>query len=169
MQYIRYCKRRNNKTKQAMERVCSKCGEVKSANGFYKSRSDCIECFKAYRRQRYMITKNYYNTVDGWVNQILANKRIYCKRKDLPYDLTKTWLREKLRLGRCEVTEIGFELHKGKRSPFGPSIDRIDPRRGYTRDNCRVVVNCYNQAKSDWSDNDVLRMAKALMSKREGG
>ena len=141
-----------------MEKVCTKCGLVKSVNQFYKGRADCTECSKSYRRERYQVTKNYYNTLGGWVNQILANKRLYCKRYDLLYDL-------KLQSGYCEITGISFEQNKGNRSPFGPSIDRIDPKKGYTKDNCRVVVSCYNLAKSNWSDDDVLRMAQAIVSK----
>jgi len=150
-----------------MDKACTKCGEVKSVNDFYKGRADCKECVKSWRRRRYLITKNYYDTEDGWINQMLANKRLYCKNHTLPYDLLNTWLKDKLCSGCCEATGISFDVNKGGRSPFGPSIDRIDPNGGYTMDNCRVVVNCYNLAKSNWSDDDVFRMAQAVVSKRE--
>ena len=34
-------------------------------------------------------------------------------------------------------------------SPRGPSIDRIDPRKGYTPDNCRVVASWVNTSKNN--------------------
>lgn len=34
--------------------------------------------------------------------------------------------------------------------PFAPSIDRIDPARGYTLGNIRVVSAIANMAMSDW-------------------
>lgn len=35
--------------------------------------------------------------------------------------------------------------------------------RGYTKDNCRIVSVIYNKAKSDYRDEDVIKMAKALL------
>ena len=46
-----------------------------------------------------------------------------------------------------------------------PSIDRIDNSQGYTKNNCRVVSVIYNKAKSDYKDEDVLKMARALVER----
>jgi hypothetical protein len=60
------------------------------------------------------------------------------------------------------MTGIEFKLGPGRRSPWSPSIDRINPRLDYTLANCRVVVWMYNAAKSEFRDEDVLIMAGAL-------
>jgi hypothetical protein len=44
------------------------------------------------------------------------------------------------------------------------SIDKIDPKKGYTLENSRVVVWIYNAAKNIFTDEDVMRMANALVN-----
>jgi hypothetical protein len=87
----------------------------------------------------------------------------------MEFDLTREWAIEKM-AGVCEVTGLPFELDKpdGYRFyPWAPSVDRIDCKRGYTQDNCRLVVWIYNMAKSEWCDEDVLKMARALVAAKE--
>ena len=62
------------------------------------------------------------------------------------------------------MTGLPLKLGPGKRSPWSPSIDRIDPRFGYTPGNCRIVCWLYNAAKSEFTDDDVLVMASAVVT-----
>lgn len=68
--------------------------------------------------------------------------------------------------GKCEVTGLPFstELGKGKGNshPFSPSLDRIDPSKGYTTENTQIVAWVYNAAKHVSSHEDVMQMARAL-------
>ena len=38
----------------------------------------------------------------------------------------------------------------GRFHPYAPSLDRIDPKRGYTPDNVRLVVFAINTMLLDW-------------------
>lgn len=85
------------------------------------------------------------------------------------FDLTQEWLFERLERGECDVTGIALELSKppGLRfHPWAPSVDRIDCKKGYTQDNCRIVCWIYNMAKSEWSDEIVTTFAKALAARQ---
>lgn len=90
------------------------------------------------------------------------------KRLGVPFDLTVEFLADKISSGICEVTGIPFELGVSEinhAKAFSPSVDRITPGGGYTQDNVRVVVYIYNIARSDFSEDDVLTFAKALVAK----
>ena len=57
--------------------------------------------------------------------------------------------------GRCSLTGIAFNENwdTAKRiRPFYPSIDRINPDLGYTKENCRVVAACVNIALNNFGD-----------------
>jgi|GEM_PF-3167831 len=58
----------------------------------------------------------------------------------------------------------GDSLSKRARSPWVASVDRIDPLGGYTQENARLVVWLYNAAKSNYQDQDVLRLALAVIT-----
>src|ERR1700730_5062047 len=70
------------------------------------------------------------------------------KKRNLEFDLSWEWVLAELNRGTCAVTGIPFDLNGGPGSDvhnkFAPTIDRIDPDRGYTKDNCQVVIYAYN-------------------------
>lgn len=75
--------------------------------------------------------------------------------KGIGFDITATWLLEQAqRQGfKCCLTSIPFYMPtdaKSFRHPFAPSIDRINPSGGYTKDNVRLVVFAINVMLMDW-------------------
>jgi hypothetical protein len=76
------------------------------------------------------------------------------------------WVEQRLKQGRCEATGLSFDSRGGEfgvKRPFVASIDRVDNKKGYTQDNCRVVVWIFNLAKATWTDAEVLKMAEAFI------
>jgi hypothetical protein len=65
---------------------------------------------------------------------------------------------------RCELTGIPFRMEKFGycRSPFAPSVDRIDSRVGYTPRNTRLVAVSVNLALNEFGEK-VLRMIAAAL------
>lgn len=51
------------------------------------------------------------------------------------------------------------------RRPYAPSLDRIDPGRGYEPDNVRLVCAVANFAMNAWGLEPVLHMARAMAKK----
>lgn len=69
-----------------------------------------------------------------------------------PDVLYSIWMEQK---GLCAVTGIPLSTEKGNpqvKNPWAASIDRVDSTRGYTKDNVRLVVHWYNNAKNTWDD-----------------
>lgn len=104
----------------------------------------------------------------GLMNRIKSQKRRKKFNKpELDVTITAEWIQERIELGVCAATGIEFDLspRNGFWSPFSPSVDRIDPKRGYTIENCRIVCLIFNTAKNQFSDDDVLKMACFLVKK----
>jgi hypothetical protein len=104
-------------------------------------------------------------SVSHRASRMLTWIRTRAARMGVTFDLTQEWIMDRLTAGHCEVTGIKFELHlpAGQRfHAWAPSVDRIDSKKGYTIDNCRVVVWIYNMAKSEWSDEIVETFALAM-------
>lgn len=93
----------------------------------------------------------------GPIQRTLATalRRAKHRRNDRPFDITLDWLTAEVEANdfRCALTGIPFKFDADFAShinPYVPSLDRIDPRGGYTKDNVRVVLGAVNIMLSDW-------------------
>lgn len=113
--------------------------------------------------------EKYYCTLNGRASHMLNNAKQRAKRSNLPFELTKEWLINKLKLGKCEVTGLPFTfvINGGRGhhvNSFSPSLDRVAPNLGYTPDNVQVVCWIYNRARGAFPLEDLKTMVKALTS-----
>lgn len=101
--------------------------------------------------------------------RMLATAKSRAKLKGFEFDLTQAKL---LGLaaesgGRCAVSGVQFSDRKiGTRRPLLPSLDRIDCAKGYIFTNCRIVCVVVNYAMSDFGENALRIIARAIV-KRE--
>lgn len=69
---------------------------------------------------------------------------------------------------RCAVSGVPFVKDaNAPRDPWAASIDRIENRQGYTRDNVRVVCLAANIAMSNWGHDVLLRLARGVVNSSE--
>ena len=83
------------------------------------------------------------------------------KKRGIEFDIRVEDIEQALRDGVCQVTGIAFDF--GPCGPWRPSIDRIDPRKGYTRNNIQIVVWIYNTAKQQYCHEDVVKLSLAVL------
>lgn len=96
---------------------------------------------------------------------LMTMARVRAKEKESPFDLTYEWC-EKRWTGRCELTGLPFVLGSSRRGPFSPSIDQIEPKKGYTQSNARFILWAINSMKGEGTDEEMFAVAGALMAKR---
>lgn len=84
---------------------------------------------------------------------LVATARTRAKKKGLAFDLDQfiPELQTRIDIGKCEVTGVLFDLSPGRKFN-SPSLDRIDPSKGYTYENTRIVLNLVNAALGDWGE-----------------
>ena len=70
--------------------------------------------------------------------------------------------------GKCAVSGLPFYIDAtdSRRRPYTPSLDRIDPSLGYTKENVRIVCSIVNIAINDFAINEFEMMCRAVASKQ---
>lgn len=137
----------------------------------------CIACIKIklrdpeYRKRRAIAQRLYAERDRGNVRRILSKYRMKnplktnCSRLlasakkraaylSMDYDLDLAWVVNKVSAGVCEVSGIPFEMSASRimAQPFSPSLDRIDREKGYTKDNCRIILWGLNVSFNWWGE-----------------
>jgi len=95
---------------------------------------------------------------------MFQSRRIDAEKRGIPFEITDDWARARW-TGRCEITTLDF-VRGGKGHgphPFSPSLDRIDPKLGYVPGNARFILWGCNALKGVGTDNDMLRIAFAIL------
>jgi hypothetical protein len=185
-EYYRKRKERIPK-KPALWFPCERCGKEFEKNSSQR-RFCSVECQKQQdledpikRKRRASVGKQWRSRNPGQWEKLNAaflarEKKLYPWRRlirssqgrarllGITYDLDREWAKKRW-TGKCELTGIPFdeECLGHKRRLFFPSIDRIDPDKGYIKDNCRIILWALNVMKSDGTDKDMFRIAEALI------
>jgi hypothetical protein len=84
--------------------------------------------------------------------------------RGLPFDIDYDWAVATIESQKfcCCLTGIPFYMAneaKSTRNPYTPSLDRIDPAGGYTKDNVRIVIYAVNIMLMDWGTKIFERVA----------
>jgi hypothetical protein len=117
----------------------------------------------------------YQRTFRGRAVRLAISARANARKFGIDCDLDAEWIEERLRAG-CAQTKLPFEMKAGAEERTGyhrmgamsPSLDKINPRGGYTKDNVQVVCWIYNRSKGANTDETVLEFAKALIRAHGG-
>lgn len=163
-------------TKNLENKNCENCGV--EFTPYRKTQKLCSskECKKAYNRQysaEFRKTNEYKqefkNVMAKWRAENPAKKILSNIKTRNNIDLDEEWIQERLDNGICEVTGIPFEFPEygsNKRGfnhhPWTASVDKIDPSKGYRKDNCQLVVWAYNRAKGLWDEDVMIKLAKGM-------
>lgn len=112
-------------------------------------------------------TAAYRQTPRGRAGVLVWFAERRAKDAGRPYALDVNNVADRISVGYCEVTGLPFDMAPGPdkhhSNPWAPSLDRKDSSGGYTTDNVQVVVAAYNYAKSEWSADVLLRLARAIV------
>jgi hypothetical protein len=155
--YCKSCRAEKGRNDRAYRthKVCNCCGKDYKVlgGGAKKKLTLCGECYPTYR------------TAYSLWHACLSR----AKDKNIEFDLDMNEIHMTLANGKCVKTGHEFVIkEKGRnykdRSPFAPSIDKIDPSKGYTKDNIQVVCWWYNSAKGRYTDEEVLELCKAVVN-----
>lgn len=164
-----------------MSKKCSKCKKEKPPCEFYKDKKfednftkQCKACFKEYRDKNreknrlYMenLRKNNNEKVKetrrkSWRNldprdKLIQQSRSRAKRKNLNFNLKKEDLKIPI---LCPLLEIPFIVGTKNDYEQTYSLDRIDPNKGYIKDNVWVITKKANSMKNSATKDELITFA----------
>jgi hypothetical protein len=141
-------------------RPCSTCGAVLSATAehFYQKKdgslsAECRSCFRK-RSSKNQKARHHGGSVDYHLVFITRNTRQRARKAGIEYDIDAEFIRTLLEAqrGRCAISGVQLTFTKGEgHISTNASIDRIDPSKGYTKDNVQLVACQVNTMKSNLS------------------
>lgn len=176
-----------------MLKKCSSCPLEQSEELFRAGRNQCLNCINKIRRGRnsqkmneeqaalqenkansyYLAHRedrlkrakdNYYKNFSGSLVRSLKQR---AKLMSAEFDLDINFIDELYvsQKGRCALTDIEFIFDKrdSSRRPFAPSIDRINSKLGYTKNNVRLVCVVINLSLNEFGDSVFDKMCRAYV------
>lgn len=102
--------------------------------------------------------------------RLVSRSRASAQSRGMDFNVTPESIYDLMEASKfhCCLSGIAFStadrLPGDTRNPWAPSIDRIDSRGGYTRDNVRVVSVAANLALADWGYDVLLRLAEGMVN-----
>jgi len=152
------------------EEICNICGKTFTYKSSITPKCCSKECRKKFDAD-YVRLRNNSSFEMKLANQVRGIKS-RCKKNSIEYDISSEFIINLFNKqeGKCYKSNIKFILNNcnqsGGKSPWGPSIDRIDPNKGYTKDNVQLVCLMYNFCKGVWSDSEVINFVRHIACKR---
>lgn len=137
----------------------------KNRNGYSR---ECKQC-ESKRKAIYRASLDNDN-----VERFLRHLTYGCKTRSLQnkidYDLSSEFIIELFykQKGKCAIS--GLDLHTRLRSgknTQNASVDRINPLKGYTKDNVQLVCSQVNMMKSNMSSEELYMFCEAIMKNKK--
>lgn len=148
----------------AASKFCPTCKQVLLVEQFYKNaskrdglNSQCKQC-----RIQYDID----NPIKCQTSYMIRDARKRAKRKNLPIDIDQDYIHSIVSF-HCPIFGVPLEwsTHRGNGNaplPNSPSLDRIDPAKGYVKGNVWIISHRANQIKNDASHDELKRVTEAV-------
>lgn len=131
---------------------CATCHQVKSSDNFHKAEGQkdkfscyCKSCTKIKNSKKWIDNSEDH---DFKLLQTLRSSKHRAAKKNIENTLTLEDLQMMYPTdNKCPI--LGINLSWGMPRETSPSLDRIDPSKGYTYDNCQIISNRANTLKNN--------------------
>lgn len=114
-------------------------------------------------------SREYLSTKEGKLKKLVARAKQLSNKKGLDFDLDNEFVFDlwKEQEGTCKRTGLPLDVKSGTiqvRNRMGPSLDRVDNTKGYTRENVELVCAQYNAGKAAYTPEEFAEICRAFLS-----
>jgi hypothetical protein len=148
-------------------KTCTKCNDTKDLSSFGKYTKNKDGLKEVCKDCRKLEAKEYFKTKDRQRHS-LETIRARAKRMGIDFDLEYNDL---IVPEKCPV--FGYILERTvysekKNRHLSPSVDRIDPSKGYTKNNIQIISNLANVMKHDATPEQLIMFANWVLKTYKG-
>ena len=146
------------------EKRCKRCGMAKNVDQFPRDKRQidgigkwCKECHVEYRQANPVLVQTAH---------MVKKARQRAKDKELAFNIDNDFIRSIIP-SHCPIfgTRLEWSCNRGGAAhslPNSPSLDRIDPLKGYVKGNVWIISNRANRIKNDASHEELKLVAEAV-------
>lgn len=140
-------------------RLCCKCKEILPYEQFHKH-SGCLTGYNSVCKAcRIPVSKKNYKRMTRTYRMFNAAKS-RANKKGLEFTIKESDI---------QIPEICPVFNVPMVGKYSPSLDRIDPSKGYTPDNVQVISSRANTLKNNASVEEIKELLNWMLEKREIG
>ena len=149
----------------ARSKICPCCRIMKAPDEYYKN---------SYTRDRLTTAckKCLCESQKSWVEEnpekyLLTSCKTRAKKAGIPFNLE---IEDIVIPEKCPMLGIKLESGRGRSGLFNhsPTLDRIIPKKGYTKGNVQVISGRANRIKSDATADEIMAVAKYMKEQQDG-
>lgn len=127
------------------------------------------EKYLEYHRQRYVTEKEklkekaiaFYSIPENLIKAKLTSIKARCEAKGIPFDLE---LKDIQLNTHCKYLGIELDYSRGSgRRDNSPSLDRIDPTKGYIKGNIEIISDKANRMKNNATKEELITFSKFVL------
>jgi len=133
-------------------KTCITCNILKSPTLFNKRKNECKVC----QKRRF---KEWASKPENILRQLVNNARYRSAKLGLEFGITYKDLHLPM---NCPVLGIPIFVGDEVSSENSPSIDRLNPEKGYIPGNCLVISHLANRIKTNASTDQIRKVADWL-------
>jgi hypothetical protein len=118
------------------------------------------------KNRDHLKSKNAHRRLTKRAMCLVAAARIRARRKCVPFKLDAddiAVIQDIINAGKCQISGVTLTL-SGPRAATSPSLDRIDPTKGYVPGNVRVVCHALNAGMGDWGELELRRIVATWLA-----
>lgn len=155
--------------------ICRECKKEQPEDQYRFARGKlepwCKTCMNSYQRRWRQENKskaasymgNYRGTMAGALRERLANSKWRAADKGWDFDLDIDFLEDCLNRQNNRCYFSGELLSEEVGNPNRVSLDRLDPAKGYTKDNVALVCWKVNDAKRSLNSEEFLNLCRNIV------
>jgi hypothetical protein len=110
-------------------------------------------------RYQYYYEKSRFGSFENRLNLMLTSAKSRCKKNNVEFSIAKD---DVARRETCPISGVILNFRANKISDDSPTLDRIDPSKGYVPGNVWVISYRANRIKSNATSEELFKIAAAV-------